>query len=49
MSFKVAITNPRSDSFEYEREALDPIGAEIVPIYATTTPATPSESPTWTP
>src|SRR4051812_20741149 len=34
MSFKVAITNPRSDSFEYEREALDPIGAEIVPIYA---------------
>lgn len=34
MSFKVAMTNPRYESFDLEREALDPIGAEIVPIYA---------------
>lgn len=34
MPFKVAITNPRYQSFEYERRALDPIGAEIVPVFA---------------
>src|SRR3712207_9586916 len=35
MAFKVALTNPRKGSDpHYEREALDPIGAEIVPIYA---------------
>jgi D-3-phosphoglycerate dehydrogenase len=34
MSFKVAITNPRATSFEHEREALDPIGAEIVTVFA---------------
>ncbi len=35
MAFIVAATNPRADAkFELEREALDPIGAEIEPIYA---------------
>jgi D-3-phosphoglycerate dehydrogenase / 2-oxoglutarate reductase len=34
MTFKVAITNPRGTSFEHERVALDPIDAEIVPIFA---------------
>ncbi|MBA2446471.1 MAG: C-terminal binding protein [Chloroflexi bacterium] len=35
MAFRVAATNPRpSSQLEYEREALDPIGAEIVPVYA---------------
>jgi D-3-phosphoglycerate dehydrogenase len=34
MSYKVAITNPRYDSLDLEREALDPIGAELIPIYA---------------
>ena len=35
MAFRVAATNPRPGSaFEYEREALDPIGAEIVPVQA---------------
>jgi D-3-phosphoglycerate dehydrogenase len=34
MSFKVAITNPRYDNLDLEREALDPIGAELIPIYA---------------
>ncbi len=33
MTFKVALTNPRGASFEYEQEALTPIDAEIVPIY----------------
>lgn len=33
MGFKVAGTNPRSGyTFEYEREALEPIGAEVVPV-----------------
>ena len=36
MAFKVAGTNPRAGyDFAYEREALDPIGAEIVPVRAT--------------
>jgi D-3-phosphoglycerate dehydrogenase len=34
MTFKVAITNPRGTSFEHESVALDPIDAEIVPIFA---------------
>jgi D-3-phosphoglycerate dehydrogenase / 2-oxoglutarate reductase len=35
MPFRVAATNPRANAtFEHEREALDPIGAEIVPVYA---------------
>jgi len=34
MSFRVAITNPRHESLDLEREALDPIGAELIPIYA---------------
>ncbi|MGE3910918.1 MAG: C-terminal binding protein [Chloroflexota bacterium] len=34
MTFKVAITNPRSASFEHENVALSQIDAEIVPIYA---------------
>ncbi len=35
MPFSVAATNPRPNSdFRYEREALDPIGADIVPVYA---------------
>lgn len=35
MAFKVAATNPRPDyKFELEREALDLIGAEIVPVRA---------------
>src|SRR5215208_2579934 len=35
MAFRVAATNPRPNfHFEYEREALEPIGAEIVPVYA---------------
>jgi D-3-phosphoglycerate dehydrogenase / 2-oxoglutarate reductase len=34
MGFKVAATNPRATTFEHERVALDPIGAEIVPVYA---------------
>lgn len=33
MAFRVAGTNPRSGyAFEYEREALDPIGAEVVTV-----------------
>ncbi|MFN8524770.1 MAG: C-terminal binding protein [Chloroflexota bacterium] len=33
MAFKVAGTNPRGDyNFEYEKEALEPIGAEVVTI-----------------
>jgi D-3-phosphoglycerate dehydrogenase len=33
MAFKVAATNPRGNAtFDYEREALDGIGAEIVPV-----------------
>jgi D-3-phosphoglycerate dehydrogenase len=34
MTLKVAITNPRGTSFEHESVALDPIDAEIVPIFA---------------
>ncbi len=34
MSFRVAITNPRYDNLDLEREALDPIGAELIPVYA---------------
>jgi len=34
MAFKVAITNPRRESFDLEREALDPVGAELIPVYA---------------
>jgi D-3-phosphoglycerate dehydrogenase len=35
MAFRVAATNPRPEfDFALEREALDPIGAEIVPVYA---------------
>lgn len=34
MTFKVALTNPRGTSFDYEQEALTPIDAEIVPVYA---------------
>lgn len=37
MGFKVAATNPR-EGYDHalEREALDPIGAEVVPVYADT-------------
>ena len=36
MSFRVAATNPRPGyDFQYERQALDPIGAEIVPVHQT--------------
>jgi D-3-phosphoglycerate dehydrogenase len=34
MGFRVAITNPRYDNLDLEREALDPIGAELIPVYA---------------
>ena len=35
MAFRVAGTNPRAGyEFAYEREALDPIGAEVVPVFA---------------
>jgi D-3-phosphoglycerate dehydrogenase / 2-oxoglutarate reductase len=34
MSIRVAITNPRYDNLDLEREALDPIGAELIPVYA---------------
>jgi D-3-phosphoglycerate dehydrogenase / 2-oxoglutarate reductase len=37
MPFSVAFTNPRPDyDFRYEREALDPIDARIVPVRAST-------------
>ncbi len=33
MAFKVAATSPRGNyAFDYEREALDPVGVEIVPV-----------------
>ena len=49
MAFKVASTNPRAGyDFAYEREALDPIGAEIVPVSRTTSEPTPRPWPTWT-
>ncbi len=35
MTFRVAATSPRATyTFGYEREALDPIGAEIVAVFA---------------
>lgn len=34
MTFKVAVTNPRGTTLEHERVALDPIDAELVPIFA---------------
>ena len=34
MTFKVAVTNPRGTTLEHERVALDPIDAELTPVYA---------------
>lgn len=34
MTYKVVVTNPRGTTLEHERVALDPIDAELVPVYA---------------
>ncbi|MCC7367775.1 MAG: C-terminal binding protein [Chloroflexi bacterium] len=34
MTFKVVVTNPRGTTLEHERVALDPIDAELVPVFA---------------